>query len=392
MTRAGRTARGLPNRGGGTSPGWAWPRPFARGTLARTMPHDVSDRPNLESPAATTLAGLSQQLADVVDAVAPAVAALQRTRVPASATLWARSDAAHVLAWSALHPMGRHDEGSAVLHGGLEVRARLIAREPALDLALLELDLDDGQAPDVAQLAARWRLAEGLRVGELALTLGRGARGVRAGWGVVAEIGGAVHTAGGGTLDPWIDVDAVLSQGGSGGPLVSARGELLGLNTHGIGHGGATIPTATLQRAAERMLAGHAIRPGYLGVGLHPVALSPAVADATGRGRGALITALAEGGPAERGGLLVGDVIVALDEHPIEGHRELLRALHGKGGEEAVVHVVRGGALAEVRLAIGERPQEGMGGSWWRGRGGQRRGPWLWDRSGGPADGEREPS
>jgi S1-C subfamily serine protease len=133
-------------------------------------------------------------------------------------------------------------------------------------------------------------------------------------------------------IDDYIDVDATLPPGFSGGPLIDLEGRAIGMNTSRIRRNGTTIPIATLRRVVGAILQYGAVRRPFLGVGVHPV------------DGGVIVLSLAPEGPAKKAGLLVGDVITS----PLQ---ELLR--EEKIGSESTLHITRGGEPREMRITIG---------------------------------------
>jgi len=133
-------------------------------------------------------------------------------------------------------------------------------------------------------------------------------------------------------IDDYIEVDATLPPGFSGGPLLDAEGRAIGMNTSRIRRNGTTIPIATLRRVVCAILEHGSVRRPFLGVGIHPV------------DGGVVVLSLALEGPAKKAGLLVGDVITS----PLQ---ELLR--EEKIGSDATLHITRGGEPREVHITIG---------------------------------------
>jgi S1-C subfamily serine protease len=160
--------------------------------------------------------------------------------------------------------------------------------------------------------------------------------------------------------------------GFSGGPLVDADGNVLGLNSSTLGRGGGfTIPIGALDAVVASLLTHGKVRRGFLGVAAQAARLPGVLAEELGRERGLLIVGLEEDGPAERDGLLVGDLIVALDGEPVAESDELQGRLSGDWVGKAIpIKVVRGGQFHEVAVTIGERPErsqpEGQGQPGWR--------------------------
>jgi S1-C subfamily serine protease len=145
--------------------------------------------------------------------------------------------------------------------------------------------------------------------------------------------------------------------GFSGGPLVDADGKVLGLNTSALLRGiSLAVPASTLRRVTETLLAHGRVRRGYLGVGSQPVRLPSALAKQLDQETGLLLVSVEPGSPAEQGGLLLGDVIVALAGQPIRHMDDLLAGLSGdQVGASVPVRIVRGGKVQEMKVVIGER-------------------------------------
>jgi S1-C subfamily serine protease len=178
--------------------------------------------------------------------------------------------------------------------------------------------------------------------------------------GIIGGVSGEWRTWRGGRVDQNIRLDLAFYPGFSGGPLVSAEGKVLGMNTNGLGKGRAvTIPVSTVNRTLDELLEkGHIARP-YLGLAMQPVAIPENL-----RGQlksspagGLMVMHVEPGGPADKAGIVIGDIIVELQGKPAldtENIQELL--LSTKIGQSAPVTVIRGGAAAQMSITTGERP------------------------------------
>jgi S1-C subfamily serine protease len=290
----------------------------------------------------TKLSDLSDELADAVAGASAAIVHLRGTRFPACGTAWTEN-----LAVTVAHVLGGSDRGHVVLPSGEDAKAEVVGRDRSTDLALLKIDAELG--------VPRWT-DDVPRVGHLVLALGLGRGDAnRATLGMVSGVSGGWKTRAGGEIDSYIEVDGTLPPGFSGGPLVSAGGQLVGINSHRLLRSGVTIPTTTVRRVVEHLSEHGGFRRGYLGVGVQPVGLPKATADELGRARGVLVISVAAEGPAERAGVLLGDVLLEIDGVALEGMEDLLAALSTRANAEVALKLLRAGQAQAVDVAIGER-------------------------------------
>ena len=145
--------------------------------------------------------------------------------------------------------------------------------------------------------------------------------------------------------------------GFSGGPLVNADGNFIGINSSALRGGGPlTIPVATARRVADALLQHGRVRRGYLGVGAQPTRLPEAVAAQLGQRSGLLLISVEQDSPADKAGLFLGDVIVSLGGQPVHRIGELLALLSGdRVGQDVEVKILRGGQLQTVSVTVGDR-------------------------------------
>lgn len=147
--------------------------------------------------------------------------------------------------------------------------------------------------------------------------------------------------------------------GFSGGPLVATDGKLIGVNTSGLlRRMDVVVSAATVSRVVEALLAHGRMRRGYLGIGAQPVRLPAALAQSLAQEIGLLIISVEANSPADRNGLLLGDVIAGIGGQPIDEMDDLLNALGGdRIGTSVMVRVVRGGVVKEIPVVVGEREE-----------------------------------
>jgi S1-C subfamily serine protease len=285
-------------------------------------------------------------MADAVEAAGRSIVRVEgRRRMPASGIVWS-ADGVIVTA----HHVVEKDEVTIGLPDGEEVSATLAGRDPTTDLAVLKANTKGLTTP-------KWAAPGDLKVGHLVLAAGRPGATVQATLGVISALGDVWRTPAGGEIDHYLQTDVVMYPGFSGGPLVGAGGELAGLNTSALLRGvSVSIPYPTISRVAEMLLKHGRVRRGYLGVGAQPVRLPGGLRDALGQETGLLIASVETDSPAEKGGLLMGDTIVALDGQPVRHLDDLLALLSGdRIGKAVAVKIVRGGEVREVKATIGEK-------------------------------------
>ncbi|MBI2862059.1 MAG: trypsin-like peptidase domain-containing protein [Chloroflexi bacterium] len=297
---------------------------------------------------ARVLSDISDALAATVAEAAPAVVRVEsRRRLPASGIVWS-ADGVLV---TAHHVIDRDENIRVGLADTRTVQAVLVGRDPTTDLAVLRAEASGLAAPV-------WAESDGLRVGHMALSLGRPGETIRAALGVVSALGGAWVTPAGGRLDRYLQTDVAPYPGFSGGPLVAVDARILGLNTSAFLRSiSITVPSLTVRRVVETLLAHGRMRRGYLGVGIQPVRLPPPLAQQVSQETGLLVVNVASGSPAEQARLLLGDVILALSGQPVRFLDDLMTILSGtQVGGVVPVTVIRAGRVRELNVKIGEHP------------------------------------
>jgi S1-C subfamily serine protease len=292
------------------------------------------------------LADLSNGLADAVQTAGQSIVRVDaRQRMPASGIAWSGD-----LIVTAHHVVESDDNIEIGLPDGRVASAALVGRDATTDLALLRVD--------GATLTPPTWLEDGdLRVGQLALALGRPGRTVQATLGVISALGDGWRTGAGGQINRYLQTDVVMYAGFSGGPLVDVAGRVAGLNSSALARGvSVSLPTATVRRVVETLLAHGKVRRGYLGVSTQRIRLPGLVAEQVGQETGLLVNQVVEGSPAERAGLFLGDTIVAVAGEAVRHHDDLLARLNGdRVGASVPFRILRGGQVIDVPVVIGER-------------------------------------
>jgi S1-C subfamily serine protease len=289
----------------------------------------------------SVLAGLSEDLSATVEQVGRSVVAINaRRRIPSSGVVWRPG-----VVVAASHTISRDEDITVVLASGRSAAATLAGRDPTTDLAVLRLE--EAAVPPVE----RGQNGD-LQVGRLVLALGRPGPGITASLGIISAVGGEWRTWQGGRVDRFVRLDLAIYDGFSGGPLVEAGGKVLGLNTSGLSRAMAlALPVSTVDRVTDQLLASGRVSRGYLGLAVQPVRLPEPL------GLGLVVVKLEAGGPAEKAGVLLGDILTALDGRELSDPGDILGALGSERVGTAIqLQLLRGGEPRTLQATVGERP------------------------------------
>jgi S1-C subfamily serine protease len=300
-----------------------------------------------------TMVSLSNELARLVERFQPDVVAVHaRPHYPSSGVLW-RPD----LIVTADHSVRREEDIQVTLAEGRTANATLVGRDPGTDVALLKAKgLGSPTTP-----AAPTGVSDPPKAGELALVLGRSPdSGPNASLGIISAVSGPWRTWRGGRLDSYIRLDATLFPNSSGGMVVDCRGQILGIATSALSRiAGLAIPASSVNRVVDGLLEKGYLPRGYFGIGVQPVAIPETL-----RGKlsvpgqnGVIVVSVEPGGPADRAGVLLGDILVGLDNTSLEGIEDL-QSFSDSGviGKLVKAKLIRAGAIVEVAITVGERP------------------------------------
>jgi len=289
---------------------------------------------------------LSNQMADAVERIGPALALVNgRPRQPASGVVYGQD-----LVLTADHVLEREDDLTIQTHDKRTLPAQFVGRDLATDLAVLRV-ADLG-------LAAATVSEETARVGQLVMAVGRTANdGPMASSGVISIIGGPLRTGRGVTLERYIRTDATPYPGFSGGPLIDMQGAVIGILTTGLVNGIAlAIPMDIAKNIADTLVKQGYIKRGYLGISSQLVRLPDAQRAGQTQEHGLLIVKVDENSPAQKGGLMLGDILVALDGHTINDSEDLQILLTGdRVGKAIPIDVIRGNSLQTLQVTVGQR-------------------------------------
>jgi len=311
--------------------------------------------------AADPLIAHSNRVAEIVARIgASTVAVIGRRQALASGVAWRPGlivTAAHVF---------RRTPAAVTLVGaeGRSFGATLVGIDSSTDLALFRL-ADENDVPAVPLGAAG-----AVRAGHFAIAVGRSGEGdTVASAGLVNRAGGPWQTWLGGPIDRLIRLDGGVYEGLSGAPVADASGAVIGTATAALSLSyGIVVPAATVTRVVDALLAHGRVGRAWLGIGAQAVPVGDAAAGGDGAGTatpaagaeavGLLVTSLAKGGPAERAGLRIGDIIVRAAGNAAASLGELRQALAAHIGQAVTLAVLRGGAPLDLQAQVGEWPSD----------------------------------
>lgn len=298
----------------------------------------------------TVLSSLSNELSNLVQRISPSVVAVHaRRHLPSSGVHWGPD-----LVVTADHTIAREEDIRVTLPDGKTLAASLLGRDPGADLAALKVP---GLGP-----AAVMNTQDKASLGEFALVVGRSPdSGANASLGIIGAVSGAWRTWRGGRLEQYVRLDATLYANSSGGAVVNSRGSVLGIATSALSRvAGLAIPTSDVARVTNQLIEKGHVPQGYLGIGVYSVPVPESLKSklALQNSSGILILNVEKGGPAERGGVLLGDLLISLNSKAMEKVEDLQTfCASGVIGKAVKARFIRAGAIFETSIVAGERPQ-----------------------------------
>jgi len=247
-------------------------------------------------------------------------------------------------------------DGATKIEVGLEGRtypAELKGADPATDLALLKVDLEGLTFLPLGD-------SEHLRVGDYVMAVGNPlALDHTVTVGVVSAKGRSIGLSSDPSFENFIQTDAAINRGNSGGPLVNLRGEVIGIATAmnwGAENIGFAVPVDTLKSVLPQLRETGSVTRGFLGIQIRAVDYETAQAFGLDRAMGALVQSVNAASPAEKAGLRHGDIVLKVDDREIGETRDLIEYVSSKRpGSKVRLRVLRGGERIDVDVTLGER-------------------------------------
>jgi serine protease Do len=239
-----------------------------------------------------------------------------------------------------------------------ERKARIVGTDPKTDIAVLEVDARGIE--DIQRRVAKLGDSDKVRVGQIVIAIGNPyglERTVTV--GVVSALKRSIGIT---QYESYIQTDAAINPGNSGGPLINIKGEVIGINTAIVASGqglGFAIPINLAKWVMDQILKHGRVVRGWLGVVIQEV--TPDIGEAIGVKEGIIIAQVIKGSPADRAGLKVGDIIVALNGKKMDSVRDLqIAIMRTRPGTVVTLTVIREGKRKEIKVRIGELPEKGV--------------------------------
>ncbi|MFB9947228.1 Do family serine endopeptidase [Rhizobium puerariae] len=250
------------------------------------------------------------------------------------------------------HVIEGADDIEVIFPNGSKLKARLVGTDTKTDLSVLKVE------PKAPLKAVRFGDSRRMRIGDWVMAIGNPfGLGGSVTLGIISARGRNINA---GPYDNFIQTDAAINKGNSGGPLFNMRGEVIGINTAIISPSGGSIgigfavPTELAENIVHQLTEFGETRRGWLGVRIQPVTDDVASSLGLDRARGALVSGVVNGGPIRNGEIKAGDVVLSFDGQPVNEMRDLPRIVaESPVGKEVDVVILRDGKEQTVKVTLG---------------------------------------
>src|SRR6059036_319774 len=290
---------------------------------------------------------VSNAIVNVADKLSPSVVRIGAGRWRGgTGTVWSRDG--HIV--TSNHVLGRTDEIEVGFSDGTKQVAKVVGRDPYSDIALLKIDSDHLSPVEAGD-------SDALKVGQFVLALANPmGRNPSATYGIVTNPAFSIRSWWGGAPNKVLVTDARLNPGYSGGPLVDARGRVIGINAAYANNRGISIPVNTVKTVVDKLMQDGKIKRAYMGITAETIRLPD---NLVGQPAGLIIYGVDQDSAAKKAGVAIGDVIVKLDGKPVETLADLRGLLDdGAIGKQVKLSVLRGEKLTELTITPTEAEQD----------------------------------
>lgn len=300
-----------------------------------------------ESDGIQLLQSLSDAVAQLTDRISPSVVHVDAGAAGGTGIVW--SNDGYIV--TAGHVVGEAHTSRVVLSDGRAFEGKVVGSDGYSDVAVLKVaaagltPIPRGEGKNV-------------RVGQFALSLANSfGRPVSATSGIITSRGRDIRGWHGMMIEEAIVTDAKLNPGYSGGPVVDASGEILGMNVAHFAGRGIAVPTDSLTKVVEAISKDGRVRKAFLGVVIEPIRLPEELASTKDVGQewGLLVRSVEKGSPAKVAGVAIGDIVLRLGDSRAVDEHQLHKALSGEAvGKTVSLWILRGEELTELKVVPGE--------------------------------------
>src|SRR5437016_9226556 len=287
---------------------------------------------------------VSNAIVNVADKLSPSVVRIGAGRWRGgTGTVWSRDG--HIV--TSNHVLGRTDEIEVGFSDGTKQVAKVVGRDPYSDIALLKIDSDHLSPVEAGD-------SDALKVGQFVLALANPmGRNPSATYGIVTNPAFSIRSWWGGAPNKVLVTDARLNPGYSGGPLVDARGRMIGINAAYANNRGISVPVNIVKGVVDKLMHDGKIKRAYMGITADSINLPDSLSKQAGIGQdaGLIVYGVDQDSAAKKAGLAIGDVIVKLDGKPVESLIDLRGLLDDKAiGRHVNISVLRGEKLTQLTV------------------------------------------
>ncbi len=293
------------------------------------------------------LQSFSNAVTELAESVSPSVVSVDAGRRGGTGMVWSEDG----LVVTAGHVVGHSPAPTVTLADGKEYQGKVLGRDPYNDVALLKIEATGLTPVKIGE-------ADGTRVGQFVLALANPfGKKASATSGIVTSERRSMRGFWGVMIEDAVVSDAKLNPGYSGGPLVDASGNLLGMNVAYFSGRGVAVSVGSLKETAAKLSRDGRVKKGFLGVVVEPVELPDEIAKSAevGQSEGLLVRSVEPGSPAKLAGVAMGDVILRLGDARATDEYQLHRALTGEVvGKPVALLVLRAEKVTELKITPGE--------------------------------------
>src|SRR5216684_4988367 len=290
------------------------------------------------------LESISDAIVDVTERVSQSVVRVGAGRWRGgTGTVWSKDG--HIV--TSNHVIGEMREVEVGFSDGTKHTAKVVGKDPYSDLALLKVDADNLTAIETGN-------SDGLKVGQFVLALANPfGRQPSATSGIVTNPAYSVRGWWGGTMDKVVVTDARLNPGYSGGPLIDAKGKIVGINAAYANNRGLSVPVNTVKAVVDKLMQDGRIKRAYMGITADTIRLPEHLSSQSqvNQPNALIVYGVDQDSAAKKAGLAIGDVIIKLDGKPVESLMDLRGLLDDKAiGRHVNVSVLRGEKLTQLTI------------------------------------------